>query len=97
LKFQIDDKVLAYLQTHGCADITLDVEELPTSCCIGRLPEMKISLSSPADVAQYRAFCAQGINIYLSNLLRTQETLTFFLSGFGPFKRLEVGGVNLVL
>ncbi len=34
---------------------------------------------------------------YLSKQLRTGGTLKLFLTGFGPFKKVEASGVNLVL
>lgn len=97
MKFEFADNVLNYLVERGAADITLDLEEIPSNCCLGRLPEMKISYERPANTADYRHFEVGGIRIHLSRLLRTGDTLTLSLSGFGPFKKIEAAGVNLVL
>lgn len=97
MKFEIDDAVLVFLRTQGWEDVTLDLEDIPTPCCVGRLPELKLSPVPPANPGSYRHFCVRGINIHIAKTARTQESLTFFLSGFGRFKKLEVAGVNLVL
>lgn len=97
MKFEIDSKLLSYLSEEGSEDLTLDLEEIPSNCCLGRLPEMKISLVSPPNLEEYRHFEVGGIHIHLSKQLRTGETLTLFLSGIGPFKKVEAAGINLVL
>jgi hypothetical protein len=97
LKFELADNLLSYLSEQGAADVTLDLEEIPSNCCLGRLPEMKISLGSPPNTDAYRHFEVGGIHIHLSKLLRTRETLKLFLTGLGPFKKVEAAGVNLVL
>ncbi|QPJ60555.1 MAG: hypothetical protein G3M70_01090 [Candidatus Nitronauta litoralis] len=99
MKFELDDKVVQFLAQKGSTNVTLDVEDLDTTCCLGRVPEMKITLVPPSEAHQskYRHFNHAGINLYLSKLIRSQETLTLHLSGFGPFKKLEASGINLVL
>ncbi len=99
LKFELDDNVVQFLAQKGSSDVTLDIEELDTPCCIGRVPEMKITLAPPSEDnrSEYRHFTQAGIKLHLSKLIRSQETLTLHLSGFGPFKKLEASGINLVL
>ena len=97
MKFELADNLLSYLSAKGTKDVTLDLEEIPSNCCLGRLPEIKISLESPPNTEEYRHFEVGGIRIHLSKLLRTQDTLKLFLTGFGPFKKVEAAGVNLVL
>lgn len=97
MKVEVEDSVTGFLRKRGKADVTLDVEDLETPCCVGRLPEMKISYDPPADPGRYRHFQVGGITIHLSKLLRTEDTLQVFLSGLGPFKKVEVSGINLVL
>ena len=97
MKFELADNMLKFMLKQGAEDVTLDLEEIPSSCCLGRLPEMKISLHSPANSEKYRHFEVGGLHIHLSKLLRTNDTLKLFLSGFGPFKKVEASGVNLVL
>ncbi len=97
MKFELADNLLSYLSEQDAADVTLDLEEIPSNCCLGRLPEMKISMESPLNSDEYRHFEIGGIHIHLSKLLRTRETLKLFLTGLGPFKKVEASGVNLVL
>ncbi len=97
MKFELADNVLNFMSEQGTEDLTLDLEEIPSSCCLGRLPEMNISLHSPANSEKYRHFEVGGIHIHLSKLLRTNDTLKLFLTGLGPFKKVEASGVNLVL
>ncbi|MFQ5482804.1 MAG: hypothetical protein ACE5ER_08590 [Nitrospinaceae bacterium] len=97
MKFNLDDRVLGFLREQGASDVTVDLEDLPTPCCLGRVPEMKISLQTPANHNAYRHFSVHGIGIHLSKLLRTKDTLKLFLSGIGPFKKVEVSGVKLIL
>ena len=97
MKFELGQESLKFLRDKQAEDLTLDLMEIPSNCWLGRLPELKISYDQPPDSVQYRHFCIKGINIHISKLLRTQETLRIFLSGFGSFKKLEVTGVNLVL
>ena len=78
-------------------ELTIDLEEIPSNCCLGRLPGLRLHDSPPRNPSDYRHFSAQGINIHISNALRTEETLKLFLSGIGPFKKLEVNGINLIL
>lgn len=82
---------------RGAAHLTLDLEEIPSNCCLGRLPETKISFENPSNSADYRHFEVDGLQIHLSKLLRTGDTLKLSLSGFGPFKKIEAAGLNLVL
>lgn len=91
------DNVLRFLEDRSQSNLTLDLQEIPSNCCLGRLPEMKLSYQPPRNPAEYRHFASRGISIHVSKVLRTGETLTLFLSGFGKFKKLEVAGVNLVL
>ena len=58
---------------------------------------MKIFLQGPANSEEYRPFEVGGRHIHLSKLLRTGDTLKLFLSGLGPFKKVEASGVHLVL
>jgi len=97
LKVEVEDTVSDFLHKRGKADVTIDVEDLETPCCVGRLPEMKISYETPADPDRYRHFKAGAVTIHLSKLLRTEDTMKVFLSGLGPFKKVEVSGINLVL
>ncbi len=97
MKFELADNLLSYLDEQGAEDVTLDLEEIPSNCCLGRVPEMKISLQSPLNADAYRHFDVGGIHIHLSKLLRTQDTLKLSLTGLGPFKKVEAVGVNLVL
>lgn len=97
MKFEFTDNVLNYLAEQGAEDVTLDLEEIPSNCCLGRMPEMKILLTSPANSAAYRHFESAGVHLHLSKLLRTGDTLKLSLSGFGPFKKVEAAGVHLVL
>lgn len=97
MKFELADTLLSYLSEQGEEDVTLDLEEIPSNCCLGRLPEMNISLGSPPNSDEYRHFDVGGIHIHLSKLLRTQDTLKLFLTGFGPIKKVEASGINLVL
>ncbi len=97
MKFELADNLLSYMSEQGAADVTLDLEEIPSNWCLGRLPEMKIGLESPSNTDEYRHFDVGGIHIHLSKLLRTNDTLKLFLTGLGPFKKVEASGVNLVL
>ena len=94
MKFQFEDNVFQYLESRGSRDVTLDIEELDSPCCLGRMPEMKITLAPPENPDRYRHFTQRGIHLHLSHLIRAQETLTLHLSGFGPFKKLEASGIN---
>ena len=97
MKFELTDNLLSYLSEQGAEDVTLDLEEIPSNCCLGRLPETKISLGSPSNSGEYRHFEVGGVRIHLSKLLRTGDTLKLFLTGLGPFKKVEAAGINLVL
>ncbi len=97
MKFELADNLLSFLSEQGTADVTLVLEEIPSNCCLGRLPEMKISLKIPPNSEEYWHFDVGGIHIHLSKLLRTQDTLNLVLTGLGPFKKVEASGVNLVL
>lgn len=91
----MNDKVLNFLRARGASAVTLDLEDIPTNCCLGHLPEVKLSYVPPEEPEQYRHFFVRGINVHVSKMLRTNDTLTLFLSQ--PFKSLEVAGVNLIL
>ncbi|PIQ96272.1 MAG: hypothetical protein COV67_10425 [Nitrospinae bacterium CG11_big_fil_rev_8_21_14_0_20_56_8] len=97
MTFDFGEQVLNYFQERNQSHLTIDLEELSSPCCVGRLPEIRFRDGIPENTELYRRFVVHGIHIYLSRLLRTQEALRLTLSGFGPFKRLELGGVNLIL
>ncbi|MFQ5672571.1 MAG: hypothetical protein ACE5G9_05710 [Nitrospinales bacterium] len=95
MKFKFEDKALEFLRARGASELTLDIEEISTPCCTSRLPEVKLSHTPPRNPDRYRNFSVRGINVHVSKMLRTGNTLTVFLSK--PFKKLEVAGLNLVL
>lgn len=97
MKFDFDGQALRFFQEKNHSELTLDLEELNPNCCIGRLPESKIHHAPPERPDQYRHFSTHGINIHISKSLRTEETLSLHMSGIGPFKKLEVSGLNLIL
>lgn len=95
MKLEFEDQALDFLRVRGVAELTLDIEEISIACCVGRLPEVRLSHTPPRNPDRYRNFRVHGINVHISKMLRTGNTLTVFLSG--PFKKLEVAGLNLVL
>ena len=97
MKLEIDDRTLEYLCCRNQSDVTLDLDEVKSNCCVGTLPELKFHNAPPQNPEKYRYYSVQGINFYISRQLRTENTLTFSLSGIGPFKKLDVSGVNLIL
>ncbi len=97
MKIQLESNVCQFLESRGSRDVTLDIEELESPCCLGRVPEMKITLAAPENPDGYRHFTQEGIHLHLSRLIRARDTLTLHLSGFGPFKKLEASGINLIL
>ena len=97
MKVDLGKQVLEYFSERNQSELTIELEEIPSNCCLGRLPELKLLDTLPSDPDQYRHFSVHGIRIHVSRVLRTQDTLKVFLSGFGPFKNLEVSGVNLIL
>ncbi len=97
MKLDLAENVLEYLDERKQTELTIDLEEIPSNCCLGRLPEIRFHDEPPSDPGQYRHFSVHGINIHVSRVLRTQDTLKLFFSGIGPFKKLEVAGVNLIL
>ncbi|MFQ5449791.1 MAG: CC/Se motif family (seleno)protein [Nitrospinaceae bacterium] len=97
MKLDFAENVLDYLRDQGRFDLTIDLEEIRSSCCVGRIPEIRIHFNPPENPEKYRHFSAEDIHVHISNLLRTQNTLTLTLSGVGPFKKLQVSGLNLVL
>ncbi len=97
MKFEISDNVLSYLESLDSYNLTIDLKEIPSNCCLGRLPETKVSFLSPENLDNYRHFWVGGIQIHLSKLVRSKETLKVFLSGWGPFKKVEVSGINFIL
>ena len=97
MKVEFGGKVLEYFKDRDQSELTIDVEEIASNCCVGRLPEIKLSHRLPDNPGKYRHFPIHGINIHVARDIRTEETLTLSLSGIGPFKKLEVRGLNLVL
>ncbi len=77
--------------------LTVDLEEIQSPCCVGRLPEIKFTSSVPDKPEDYRSFSASGVEVFISKLLRTSSKVTLSLSGFGPFKKLEIDGIDLIL
>ena len=97
MKVEIDPRVPEFLRQQGGQALTLDLEEIPSACCVGRLPEMKISYRPPEHPDRYRHFNVDGVELHLSKLLRTRDTLRVSLTGMGPFKKIEVAGIHLIL
>jgi hypothetical protein len=97
VQFDFANEVLEYFQGRNQSELTIDLEEIPSNCCLGRLPEVRLLNTSPENPENFRHFIVEGISIYLSKNLRTENTLKLFLSGLGPFKKLEIAGINLIL
>lgn len=97
MELELDDPALEYLRLRSQSNVTLELEEITTNCCVGTLPELKFHNAPPQNPEKYRHYSVQGIDFYISRQLRTENTLTFSLSGIGPFEKLEVAGVNLIL
>ena len=97
MRFDFANEALEYLQGRNQSELTIDLEEIPSNCCLGRLPEVRLLNTSPENPENFRHFIVEGISIYLSKNLRTENTLKLFLSGLGPFKKLEIAGINLIL
>ena len=97
MRFDFANEVLEYLKGRNQSELTIDLEEIPSNCCLGRLPEVRLLNTSPENPENFRHFIVEGISIYLSKNLRTENTLKLFLSGLGPFKKLEIAGINLIL
>ena len=97
MQFDFANEALEYLQGRNQSELTIDLEEIPSNCCVGRLPEVRLLNTSPEHPENFRHFVVEGISIYLSKNLRTENTLKLSLSGLGPFKKLEIAGINLIL
>ncbi|PIR01631.1 MAG: hypothetical protein COV66_00450 [Nitrospinae bacterium CG11_big_fil_rev_8_21_14_0_20_45_15] len=97
MKLDFSADARKYLEQKRQSCLTVDLEEIQSPCCIGRLPEIKFSNSVPAKPEDYRSFSSFGIEVFISKLLRTSSNVTFSLSGFGPFKKLEIQGIDLIL
>jgi len=97
LIIELNGQTLEYLRRRNQSDVTLDLEEIQSNCCVGVVPELKFHNAPPQNPEKYRYYFVQGINFYISRQLRTENTLTFSLTGLGPFKKLDVSGVNLIL
>ncbi|MCF8720075.1 CC/Se motif family (seleno)protein [Nitrospina gracilis] len=97
MKIEVADNVAAFLSERGRSDVTIEVEDLETPCCVGRMPEMRIRHQPPFDPTGYRHFETGGITLHLSKLLHTGDTVRVYVSGIGPFKKIEVSGIHLIL
>ena len=97
MRFDFANEVLEYLQGRNQSELTIDLEEIPSNCCVGRLPEVRLLNASPEHPENFRYFMVEGISFFLSNTPRTENTLKLSLSGLGPFKKLEIAGINLIL
>ncbi len=76
--------------------MTVNVIDLEVNCCFGRIPETKITFNSPHDQNAYNRFSVDNITIYLSKVLRLEDNVKIVLSGFGPFKSLELIGLKIL-
>ncbi|MCH8157244.1 MAG: hypothetical protein IID18_05750 [Nitrospinae bacterium] len=97
MRFDFANEVLEYLRDRNQSELTIDLEEIPSNCCVGGSRESRLRDGGTENPENFRHFTAEGINIHLSKNLRTENTLKLFLSGLGPFKKLEVAGINLIL
>ncbi len=97
MKIALKEKAREFLREKHQSEVTIDLAEIESSCCVGRLPEITIRRDPPENPRNYRCFTVDGVRIHLSNLIRTHEQLTLSLSGVGPFRKLEVSGLNLIL
>jgi len=97
MRFVLDDNALGFLSERGHRAVTIDLMELSPNCCVGRLPDVRLRPGPPENPAAYREFHARGIDIHLHKSLKTGKELRLHLSGWGPFKKLEVSGLKLIL
>jgi len=97
MKLIFSEEAKKHLDKKKMKRLTIDLEEIQSPCCVGRLPEIKFSSHKPDRPDEYRIFTALGVEVFISKLLRTTSQVTLSLSGFGPFKKLEIDGVDLIL
>ena len=55
VKITIENSVIDYLNKKECNELTIEVIELDISCCVGRIPETRIDLSSPSNYEKYNS------------------------------------------
>lgn len=97
MRFDLDEKALEFLNERGHRAVTIDLAELSPNCCAGRLPDVRLRPGPPENPEAYRHFHARGIDLHVAKGLRTDKKLRLLVSGIGPFKKLEVSGLNLIL
>ena len=90
-------KTRRFLSDRGIRAVTIDLAELSPNCCVGRLPDVRVHPGPPGDPGAYRHFHAGGLDIHVAKGLNTEKALRLHLSGWGPFHKLEVSGLNLFL
>jgi len=65
-------------------------------CCGGTVAVPVAEAGAPLDAGRYQTFERDGVRVYVQRELLTgeHEALTIGLEGFGPWRRLWVGGLD---
>jgi len=97
MRFDLDDEALDFLRARGHGALTLRLTEIFPNCCVGRLPDVRLEPGPPKCPEAYRHFHVRGIDIHVDKALKTEKELKLYVSGLGPFKKLEISGLQLIL
>lgn len=96
MRVSLESSALVFLNSRKYDEVTVNVIDLEVNCCLGRAVETKITFDSPYDENVYNCFYVHGIKFNLSKILMLEDNVKIALSGFEPFKSLELTGFKVL-
>jgi hypothetical protein len=93
----ITPKARAWLTDRGATQVTVRRRVYQARCCVPDLPDLEVILAPPPDDIPFNLHRLAGIELYLEAALHTEPEVCLTLTGLGPFRRLSLEGVRMIL
>jgi hypothetical protein len=97
MRVNIAPEARAWLDQRGATQVTVRRKVYRARCCVPDLPDLEVILAPPPEGAPFHRHRLDGIDLYLEVVLRTDPELRLTLTGLGPFRRLVLEGVRMIL
>ena len=97
MRVTVTPQALTWLAERGASQVTVRRRVYKARCCVPDLPDLEVTLAPPAEGVPFNLYRLDGVDLYLEAALRTESDVRLTLTGLGPFRRLALEGVRMVL
>ncbi|HEX9592930.1 MAG TPA: CC/Se motif family (seleno)protein [bacterium] len=97
MRVTISPEARTWLAERADPQVTVRRRVYRARCCVPDLPDLEVTLAPPPDGVPFNLHRLDGVDLYLEAALRTEPEVRLTLTGVGPFRRLALEGVRMVL